>query len=226
MQARAEIDAGNLDRAGSLLTDARAIDSSNADLASAESALQGARDAIVAARQRAEAEARAEAERQATQARLEAERQAALDALAAQQAAQQEAAAAEPEAPDADAASSEPPIASAGTTTEPAVAEPPAPVDVRDQRPVPASSLTRTKYVAAKYPRAAQRRGQFGWVDIVFTVAVDGSVKDIEVKGSSPPGVFDSAAVRAVEKWTFEPSYEDGVVVEKRAGSRLVFALE
>ena len=60
----------------------------------------------------------------------------------------------------------------------------------------------------------------------MFTVSVDGSVKDIEVMDSSPEGVFDNAAIRAVEKWAFEPVYDDGVLIEKRAGSRLVFALE
>ncbi len=237
LQARSEIDAGNLDAAGSLLADARAIDSSNADLANAESALQGARDAIVAAQRQAEEEARAEAERQATQARLEAERQAAIDALAAQQAAQQarEAAAAEVAVntntvPGDDMlAAATKPVVDASATQSGAVNAPapePEPVDVRDQTPVAASTLTRTKYAAPKYPRAAQRRGQSGWVDIVFTVAVDGNVKDIEVMDSSPEGVFDNAAIRAVEKWAFEPVSDDGVLVEKRAGSRLVFALE
>ncbi|MDJ0749915.1 MAG: TonB family protein [Woeseiaceae bacterium] len=248
LQARSEIDTGNLDAADSLLTDARAVNSTNADLAGAELALQGARDAIIEAQQRAEAEARAEAERQATQARLEAERQAALDALAAQQAQQEEAAAAEPESPVVDATSDamsgndtlatndgaaygpelETPMPQvAGSTAslpEPTPVE--TPVDVRDQTPVPASTLTRTRFVAPKFPRAAQRRGTSGWVDIVFTVGIDGSVKDIDVLASSPKGVFDSAAVQAVEKWTFEPSFDDGVLVEKRAGSRLVFALE
>ncbi len=239
LQARSEIDAGNLNAAAGLLIDARAIDSTNADLASAESALQGARDAIVAARQQAEAEARAEAERQATQARLEAERQAAIEALAAQQAAQQAAEANATQTPvdavannagsDGSLAAATKPVVEAPATQTIADSEPapePTPVDVRDQTPVAASTLTRTKYAAPKYPRAAQRRGQSGWVDIVFTVSVDGSVKDIEVMDSSPEGVFDSAAMRAVEKWAFEPVYDDGVLVEKRAGSRLVFALE
>ncbi len=239
LQARSEIDAGNLDAAASLLADARATNSANADLANAESALQGARDAIIAAQQQAEAEARAEAERQATQARLEAERQAAIDALAAQQAAQQAQEAAAIEEPvdatandagsDETLAAANEPVVDAPATQTVVVDEPapePEPVDVRDQTPVAASTLTRTNYAAPKYPRAAQRRGQSGWVDIVFTVAVDGSVKDIEVLDSSPEGVFDNAAVRAVEKWAFEPVTDDGILIEKRAGSRLVFALE
>jgi len=38
--------------------------------------------------------------------------------------------------------------------------------------------------------------------------------------------VFDGAALRAVEKWEFEPVIENGVLVEKRAGVRMMFALE
>jgi protein TonB len=80
--------------------------------------------------------------------------------------------------------------------------------------------------VAPKYPRAAQRRNQSGWVDVVFTVTLDGTVKDIEVRKSEPEGTFDSAATRAVEKWKFEPVVENGVTIEKRAAVRMMFALE
>jgi protein TonB len=100
------------------------------------------------------------------------------------------------------------------------------PVPVSEQQPVAISTLTRTKYVAPRYPRAAQRRGDSGWVDIVFTVALDGTVKDVEARDSQPEGTFENAAIRAVEKWTFEPVIENGQAVEKRAGVRMMFALE
>jgi serine/threonine-protein kinase len=48
-----------------------------------------------------------------------------------------------------------------------------APVPVRNQSPVAASSLTRTRYVAPKYPRSAERRNLPGRVDVIFTVAVE-----------------------------------------------------
>ena len=92
--------------------------------------------------------------------------------------------------------------------------------------PVAVSSLNRLRYVAPKYPRNAQRRNQSGWVDVVFTVAVDGTVSDIEVRASEPGEVFVNAAVNAVEKWEFEPVIVNGVAVEKRAGVRMLFALE
>ena len=95
-----------------------------------------------------------------------------------------------------------------------------------DNSPVAVSSLKRVRYVAPKYPRSAERRNLSGWVDLVFTVAIDGSVKDITVRNSEPGEVFVNAAIRAVEKWEFEPVVSDGAVIEKRAAVRMMFAIE
>ncbi len=65
-----------------------------------------------------------------------------------------------------------------------------------------------------------------GWVDIAFTVDVNGMVKEIEVRDSEPGDTFDNAAVRAVEKWEFEPIIDQGVAIEQRAAVRMMFALE
>jgi outer membrane biosynthesis protein TonB len=51
-------------------------------------------------------------------------------------------------------------------------------------------------------------------------------VKDIDVKDSQPGDTFINSATRAVEKWEFEPVVEDGEIIEKRVGVRLMFALE
>ena len=92
--------------------------------------------------------------------------------------------------------------------------------------PAAVSSLKRLKYVAPKYPRAAQRRNLSGWVDVVFTVGTDGRVKDINIRDSEPGDTFANAAIKAVEKWEFEPAVEDGLIIEKRVGVRMMFALE
>ena len=63
-------------------------------------------------------------------------------------------------------------------------------------------------------------------MDVVFTVNVDGSVTDVEVIGSEPGETFVDSATKAVQKWEFEPVVEDGRVVEKRAGVRMMFAIE
>lgn len=95
-----------------------------------------------------------------------------------------------------------------------------------DTQPVSVSSLDRIKYVAPKYPRSAQRRSVSGWVDVVFTVGIDGTVSNIEVRDSNPGDLFVSSATKAVEGWEFEPIIEDGVAVSKRAAVRLMFAIE
>jgi len=256
LQARARIDAGELDEAERLLGNARAIDPSNGELAATGTALVNARDAVAAERRAAEARRRAAEEQRAAEARAEAERLAA-EARAAEEAtarAEAEAAAArsadepadEPADTPAEAPAgagstgiAKPPEAVAGQAggtsadsgalaTEPSskAVEPAPPASRRDMTPIAVTSLNRTRYVAPKYPRAAQRRNQSGWVDVLFTVAVDGTVKDLEVRDSEPGDLFVNAALRAVEKWEFEPVVEDGVVVETRAGVRMMFALE
>ncbi len=219
LEARADIDAGRFDAAGRLLTDARRIDSRSAEVVAASRALDDARD------KRAETE-RLEQERSAA-----AEREAEAERLAAEQRRQQEAQAAATAAASADAASADKP----GSGDAQAVADTSAPVssdiaagdaEQAAGAPVPVSSLTRTKYVAPRYPRSAERRGISGWVDVVFTVGIDGSVSDVEVRASEPGDVFVSSALKAVEKWEFEPVIENERYVEKRAGVRMMFAMQ
>ena len=246
LQARAEIDAGNLDAAETLLRDASDIDASNTELTATANALAGARNAIARREQRAAQERAAEERRRIE----EANRQAAAEEAAAERRLAEEAAAL---AKSAESTATETPgdpmvdvaTTGSGEAAEDAVAqdtatveipaetvaqepepEPAPPVAVKDQTPVSVSALNRTRYVAPKYPRTAQRRNLSGWVDIVFTVSMDGTVKDVEAMRGKPEGIFDSAAIRAVEKWEFEPFIEDGVLVEKRAGVRMGFALE
>ncbi len=115
-------------------------------------------------------------------------------------------------------------VAGPGSTVD-TTASGPAP-SIADTTPVAVSTLKRTKYVAPRYPRAAQRRGLSGWVDVVFTVDIDGSVVDVNVRDSNPGDTFVNAAINSVEKWEFEPVIEDGVAIQKRAAVRMMFAIE
>ena len=92
--------------------------------------------------------------------------------------------------------------------------------------PVSVSSLQRTRYVAPKYPRGAQRRRLSGWVDVMFTVDIDGTVANISVRDSNPGDTFVASAMKAVEGWEFEPVIEHGVAIQKRAAVRMMFAIE
>lgn len=61
-----------------------------------------------------------------------------------------------------------------------------------------------------KYPPQAERDGIEGWVDLKFTIDVDGSVIDIEILDSQPKRIFDRAARKALAKWVYKPKIEDG----------------
>ncbi len=125
----------------------------------------------------------------------------------------------------AEDAASEQPVAEAAVQTQKQPVA--APANTNASAPLATvSSLKRIKYVAPKYPRAAQRRNLSGWVDVVFTVGTDGTVKDINVRDSEPGDTFVNAATKAVEKWKFEPAIENGLIIEKRVGVRMMFALE
>lgn len=230
LQARAKIDGGDLGGAENTLSDALAIDSANSEIAAAVTALAISR-AELAAQQRHEEAERVAAELAAVESaaaeRLAVE-SAAAERLATDSTAVAEQAATEPAAeviidaaaePEAGAPEPEP-MALAEQTVEKAAAP------LQEEILVRVSSLNRVKYVAPKYPRVAQRRNLSGWVDVVFTVTLDGSVTDVEVPNSEPGDMFVNAAVRAVEKWVFEPIIDNGTVVEKKAGVRMLFAFE
>jgi protein TonB len=122
---------------------------------------------------------------------------------------------------DADETAVEPVQANVATQQQTA----PAP-SVINSSPVAVSSLRRTRYVAPKYPRTAQRRGLSGWVDMQFSVDIDGTVTDIEIRDSNPGDTFVKSATNAVEDWEFEPVIENGVAIQKRAAVRMLFAIE
>ena len=88
------------------------------------------------------------------------------------------------------------------------------------------SALTPVEMSAARYPRRAEEMGVVGWVDVIFTVSPDGTTTDIEVLEGQPAEVFDRAAVRAVERWRFEPVEFRGQIISQRAGARLKFELQ
>lgn len=60
--------------------------------------------------------------------------------------------------------------------------------------------------VAPEYPRGAERRGIEGSVRISYSVSATGEVVNAEVIEATPAGVFDRAALTAVEAWRFAPA--------------------
>ena len=90
---------------------------------------------------------------------------------------------------------------------------------------IPASQLNLLKSVQPAYPVRAVDAKIEGWVDIEFTVAETGKVKDVSVRASSVPGVFDDAAVKAVSQWRYKPVLRDAKPVPVRSEIRVRFTL-
>jgi len=63
------------------------------------------------------------------------------------------------------------------------------------------------------YPAAARKAKIEGFVVVEFSVAADGSTADRRVVEASPAGIFDSAALAAVEKFRYKPRVVDGAPV-------------
>ena len=76
------------------------------------------------------------------------------------------------------------------------------------------------------YPVEAKDKKVEGYVRVAYDVSVDGSVTNVRVVDSNPPGVFDEAAVAAVHGWRFHPAIgSDGKPVVKELVSRVNFKL-
>ncbi|HHJ15200.1 MAG TPA: energy transducer TonB [Gammaproteobacteria bacterium] len=76
-----------------------------------------------------------------------------------------------------------------------------------------------------RYPYQAERRGIEGWVRVTFRITETGTVEDVKVLESDPPGIFDQAAVNAVYRWRFKPRISNGQAVAGRAEQVVDFKL-
>ena len=85
---------------------------------------------------------------------------------------------------------------------------------------------TPTSRTPPEFPARARSLGQAGHVTLSFVVDIDGSVQDVVVVESVPPGVFDDAAIEAVQGWEFQPGQHEGAPVAVRVRQTLKFELE
>jgi TonB family protein len=90
---------------------------------------------------------------------------------------------------------------------------------------VAAGDLTLVKSVKPVYPKKANLSKIQGWVELDFTVAESGEVKDIAVHAASAPGVFEDAAISALSQWRYKPILRDAEPKAQRARIRIRFAL-
>ena len=132
-----------------------------------------------------------------------------------------------PAAAPATPAPTESTAAVADATPKPAAA--PATAPAKPAAPAASSAETRAAVVtsqsAPRYPPDAFRSRQEGWVEVAFTVAADGSVKNGSVVNANPPRLFNAAALRAIADWKFQPRLENGQPAEQTMRTRIEFKL-
>ena len=87
----------------------------------------------------------------------------------------------------------------------------------------PLMALTRIQPV---YPMGAKQKKIEGYVRVQFIVNVHGSVENVIVIESKPPGVFDQSVINCVSGWRFESGKVDGEPVNSRAETTISFELE
>lgn len=81
-------------------------------------------------------------------------------------------------------------------------------ISITDGEMLPLVNVTPT------YPTRAASRGIEGWCQVSFTVTDTGGVRDVVVVDADPPEIFDTASIRAAEKFKFQPKVVDGKGVE------------
>ena len=60
---------------------------------------------------------------------------------------------------------------------------------------------------------------------VQYIVDKKGRTKDVHVVESSPPGVFDRAAISAISGWRYRPAKYNGAPVEVPVRTRIRFEL-
>lgn len=76
--------------------------------------------------------------------------------------------------------------------------------------------------VTPVYPARAAERGIEGHVLVEFTIDTLGRVADIAVVHADPRGVFDRAALKAVERFRYKPRVVNGIAIPVSGVQHLV----
>ncbi len=84
----------------------------------------------------------------------------------------------------------------------------------------------RTEVKPPRYPHISWRRGNEGWVHLSYMVDPEGVPYDIAVTASSNDKKFEEAAIRAVEKWRYEPGRLGETPIDAGTNMMVTFELE
>ena len=92
---------------------------------------------------------------------------------------------------------------------------------------LPGSTPKPQRLPRPEYPQRMLSRGLTGWVYAKYTVTEAGVVRGLRVVESSPPGVFDDAALRTVRRFRYERPTERGkAVAVDGIAVRVVYAVD
>lgn len=110
-------------------------------------------------------------------------------------------------------------------------AKPPQPIDGSvpnaDKKPQTNQQRLPDVIVPASYPQRALDNGIEGYVILEYTITKSGSLQDVVVIDSSPPGYFEEAALRAATKFRYDPIIVNGEPIDvPRAQYKMLFKLE
>lgn len=83
-----------------------------------------------------------------------------------------------------------------------------------------------SRRVEPDFPQTARERGLSGVVALEIEVLSNGQVGKVRILESSPPGYFESAAIEAAKKWTFDPAMVSGTPVASVVIQKMRFDLE
>ncbi|TAN64850.1 MAG: energy transducer TonB [Methylobacter sp.] len=116
------------------------------------------------------------------------------------------------------------PVAPAAPVSAPPAVSQPAPAVVSSE-PKISTGVVPLERIPPRYPARAANRHIEGWVKIEFTITTSGNVENAVVVEAQPAEIFDEAALKAINQWTFKEKIVNGVAVEQRAVQTLQFKL-
>jgi TonB family protein len=85
--------------------------------------------------------------------------------------------------------------------------------------------LTKVKALELEYPPAALGKGVEGWVSVSYMVTAEGKVTGVKVLDSSPAGVFEAAATRALSRVRYKPMLQGGKPIVVATKLRIAFRM-
>jgi protein TonB len=88
---------------------------------------------------------------------------------------------------------------------------------------MPEQSLTRLNKLDVQYPTRALQSNVEGWVELAYTVGIDGSVSNIKIVNSTPVRTFEASASRAVSHLRYQPVIQGGKAIAVSTQVRIVY---